>query len=170
MKKKRSTSRKANSPRIGVYAGTFDPITNGHVDIAHRAAELFDEVVIAVASGSHKTPLLSLEERVRLTKRVLSKSCFKIVPFDGLLVDFVREQRAEVIIRGLRAVSDYEYEAQMAMANRQLAPDLETVFLMTSDRCSFITSSIVREVARHGGELKALVPPAVATYLKKLLR
>ena len=152
--------------RIAVYAGTFDPVTNGHVDIAKRAVRLFDRVQIGVADvgSSSKTPLFATTERVELLREALAdeQGDFIVESFPGLLVDYVRKLGARVIIRGLRAVSDYEYEAQMAMTNRQIAPDIETVFLMTSERCSFITSSIVREVARYGGDVSKLVPPNVA--------
>ena len=149
-----------------VYAGTFDPVTLGHVDIAARAANVFEKVYIAVADtgSTSKQPLFSTAERVELFQEALRghEGSFVVESFSGLLVDYVRSIGASVIVRGLRAVSDYEYEAQMALTNRQIAPNIETLFLMTAARCSFITSSIVREVARYGGDVSQLVPENVS--------
>lgn len=154
--------------KIAVYAGTFDPVTNGHTDIIERAVKVFDRLVVAVAESTPKTTLFSANERKELILEAMPELLDRIEvrTFKGLLVDFVREIGATVIVRGLRAVSDYEYEAQMAIINRQLAPTTETVFLMTSRRSSFISSSVVRQIAEHNGDLSSLVPPNVAAKLK----
>ena len=151
-----------------IYAGTFDPITNGHRDIVLRALKVFDQLTIAVANAPAKALLFEADDRVKLVKGALAdvEGRVTVEKFDGLLVDYVRKKGAKVIIRGLRAVSDYEYEAQMAIMNGQLSPELETVFLMTSAHCSFISSSVVKEVARHGGAIGAFVPENVARELK----
>lgn len=160
------------SPTLAVYAGTFDPVTNGHIEVLRRALQLFDKIVVAVSAAEHKTSLFSVAEREALIRQVIAEfpqelsSRVEVSNFKGLLVDTVRQLGAQAIIRGLRAVSDYEYEAQMAVMNRRLAPDIETVFLMTSEHCSFISSSIVREAARHGGNVAELVPGVVGTALK----
>ena len=159
--------------RRAVYAGTFDPITNGHQDIITRAATIFDEVIIAVVEESKKKTLFSGEERRSLVEEVVklklpsAAGTVRVELFSGLLVDYVRDRGCKVVIRGLRAVSDYEYEAQMAIINRHLAPDVETVFLMTSDHCSFISSSVVREIARNLGDVSGLVPPPVVSRLEQ---
>lgn len=155
--------------RIAVYAGTFDPITNGHRDIVERAITVFDRVYMAVAESSAKNPLFSADERKTMITAALADLGDRVIvdSFNTLLVDYVRSVGAKVIIRGLRAVSDYEYEAQMAMINRHLAEEIETVFLMTSDHCSFINSSIVRQVAKFGGDVSALVPKNVAEVLRR---
>lgn len=155
-------------PSLAVYAGTFDPITNGHRDIIERAAKLFDVLIVAVAESSRKELLFSADERremVEETAKGLGGN-IRVEVFKGLLIQYLKEQGAHVIIRGLRAVSDYEYEAQMAVVNRRLAEGIETVFLMTSEKCSFISASIVREVARHGGDVSSLVSAGVADRLK----
>jgi pantetheine-phosphate adenylyltransferase len=150
-----------------VYAGTFDPITNGHLDIVLRASGIFDKLHVAVVEHPNKKTLFTAEERVALVRRSV-ESCgsaiaqkVSVSSFGGLLVEYIRNIGCQVVIRGLRAVSDYEYEAQMAIINRHLAEEIETVFLMTSDRCSFISSSIVREIAKLGGDVSGLVPPPV---------
>ena len=154
---------------VAVYAGSFDPMTNGHRDIVERAIKVFDKVIFAVAQSSSKSPLFPVAERVELAKECLSDlgSTVEVVSFRGLLVEFVKSVNATVIIRGLRAVSDYEYESQMAVINRELAADIETVFLMTSKRSSFISSSIVKQVASVGGDISGLVPPSVTAALKR---
>ena len=154
-------------PKIAVYPGSFDPPTNGHADVIFRAAHLFDTVIIAVGRNSQKSPVFSVEERVVL----LQETCrdvpnIRIEPFDGMLVDFARRQEARVIVKGLRAVSDFEYEFQMAMANRHLAPDVETLFLMASAEHLYLSSSIVKEIGRLSGDLSGLVPPHVAEALR----
>ncbi len=155
-------------PETALYPGSFDPPTNGHADIIFRAAKLFDRVVIAVGRNSQKSPLFSVEERAQL----LQETCralpnIVIEPFDGMLVDFARRNGARVIIKGLRAVSDFEYEFQMAMANRHLAPDVETLFLMASAEHLYLSSSIVKEIGRLSGDLTALVPAHVAHALRE---
>jgi pantetheine-phosphate adenylyltransferase len=153
-----------------VYAGTFDPFTYGHLDIVERALSVFDSLVIAVAQEPNKQTLFSGADRVAIVKEAVAVhgSRVSVSAFDGLLVDYVRSIEASVIIRGLRAVADYEYEAQMALINRSLAEDIETVFLVTSAHCSFISSSFVRDVARNRGSLVKLVPASVAKRLEKL--
>ena len=154
-----------------IYPGTFDPITNGHVDLVQRACRLFDHVVVAIAAGSTKAPVFSLEERVTLAQEVLT-GCdnFEVCSFDTLLVDFMQEKGARVIIRGLRAVSDFEYEFQLASMNRKLAPEVETVFLTPAEQFSFISSSLVREIAALGGDVSAFVHPKVAAALNNRIR
>lgn len=153
--------------KVAVYAGTFDPITNGHRDIVERALRVFDRVYFAVAESPSKYPLFPIDERVTLAKASLLDLASKVevVSFSGLLVEFAKKIGASVIIRGLRAVSDYEYESQMAVINRQLEPEIETVFLMTSKSSSFISSSIVRQVAMVSGDVSSMVPEPVNTAL-----
>ncbi len=156
---------------IALYPGTFDPITNGHTDLVQRAARLFDTVVVAVAAVSGKQPVFSLEERVALAKEALAEvSNVEVCGFDSLLVEFMRERGASVILRGLRAVSDFEYEFQLASMNRHLDPDVETVFLTPAEQYSFISSSLVREIASLGGDVSAFVHPAVAAALNNRMR
>ncbi len=154
-----------------VYAGTFDPITNGHLDIIRRARSVFSTVYVAVAGSSSKKVWFSAEERVAMVNEAVSEASLSesvvVQAFDGLLVDYVKKVEADVIVRGLRAVSDYEYEAQMAHINRQLASEIETVFLVTSEDCSFISSSIVKNVAINGGDVSRFVPGIVESRLKK---
>lgn len=153
---------------IAIYAGSFDPLTRGHEDLIQRSLEFVDELVVAIANNASKKPLFTLEERIELIrsavgddKRVHTRK------FDGLLVDFAREVGASLIIRGLRAVSDFEYEFQMALMNRHMSPGLETVFMVPSVETTYISSSVVREVAQHGGKLEGLVHPSVASALRK---
>lgn len=149
-----------------IYPGTFDPITNGHVDLIGRAARLFDEVVVGVAASPSKKPMFTLEQRVALAREaVKNQHNVTVVGFAGLLVDFARECEANVLIRGLRAVSDFEYEFQLANMNRRLKPDLESVFLTPSEENSFISSTLVKEVAIHGGDVGQFVQPHVAAAL-----
>ncbi len=149
-----------------VYPGTFDPVTNGHADLVQRAARLFDRVIVAVAEHSGKRPCFSLEERVTMATRALAGiDGVEVRPFSGLLVEFVRACGAQAILRGLRAVSDFEYEFQLASMNRQLAPEIETLFLTPAERYAFVSSSLVREVARLGGDVSAFVHPEVARAL-----
>ncbi|MEG0008603.1 MAG: pantetheine-phosphate adenylyltransferase [Aeromonas sp.] len=155
-----------------IYPGTFDPITNGHTDLIERAAKLFDEVVVGVANSPSKKPLFDLAERVLLAQQVSAHlPNVRVVGFSGLLVDFARDQQANVLIRGLRAVSDFEYEFQLANMNRHLMPELESVFLTPSAENSFISSTLVKEVALHGGDIRQFVSPlvvqAIATKLGK---
>jgi len=152
--------------RIGVYPGTFDPITNGHVDLIRRSLRLFDKVYVAVALNPQKHPLFDLAERVDMARTVTKElPNVEVEPFEGLLVQFVRERGAEAIIRGLRAVSDFEVELQVALMNRNLDQNSETLFLMPSQEYIYLTSTIIREVARHGGNLSELLHPEVARRL-----
>ncbi|AOA57785.1 pantetheine-phosphate adenylyltransferase [Acinetobacter larvae] len=145
-----------------IYPGTFDPITNGHIDLVTRAARMFDEVVVAIAIGHHKNPVFSLEERVALAQQSLSQlNNVEVIGFDGLLVNFFQEQRATAVLRGLRAISDFEYEFQLANMNRQLDSNFEAVFLTPSEQYSFISSTLVREIARLNGDVTRFVPPFV---------
>ncbi len=154
-----------------VYPGTFDPITNGHIDIIRRTLRIFDKVVIAVAPNPKKTPLFDLKERIFMIEEATrGMKNIEIEPFEGLLVDYVKERGADAIIRGLRAVSDFEYELQMALMNRKLSDTIETVFLMPREEYSYLTSSIVKEVASYGGEIKDLVPSIVARRLSELFK
>ncbi|MCF6189052.1 MAG: pantetheine-phosphate adenylyltransferase [Cocleimonas sp.] len=148
--------------KTAIYPGTFDPITNGHIDLVQRAAKLFDTVIVAIAASSKKNPKFSLEERIELAQKVLV-DCpnVSVKGFNVLLIDFAHQQNATVLIRGLRAVSDFEYEFQLASMNRSLAPDLESVFLMPADEYSFISSSLVKEVAALGGDVSKFVHPIV---------
>ncbi|MEC5209925.1 pantetheine-phosphate adenylyltransferase [Psychrobacter sp. PL15] len=146
-----------------LYPGTFDPITNGHVDLVTRAVKLFDEVVIAVASGHHKKPLFDFEERVALVETVFAGlPQVSVIGFEGLLVDFMREKNATAVLRGLRAMSDFEYEFQLANMNRELDENFEAVFLTPSQNYSFISSTMIREIARLGGDVTKFVPDCVA--------
>lgn len=156
---------------IAVYPGTFDPVTNGHLDLVGRAAKLFKHVVIAVAKSDKKQPLFTLDERISLTKKLCSPwDNVSVKGFDSLLVDFVNEQGGNVIIRGLRAVSDFEYEFQLASMNRHLAPNVESIFLTPSEQHAFISSSLVKEVAMLGGDVSSFVPPDVQVALNTKLR
>ena len=154
--------------RTAIYPGTFDPITNGHADLVHRAAVCFDRVIIAVAGSTAKATRFSLAERVGLAHEVMREvGNVEIESFDGLLVEFARTQGAQVILRGLRAVSDFEYEFQLASMNRKLAPGIETMFLTPDEGYTFISSSLVREIAALGGDISGFVPPAVEAALRK---
>jgi pantetheine-phosphate adenylyltransferase len=151
-----------------VYPGTFDPVTNGHLDVIERAAKIFDELIVAVTTNPAKTPWFTLEERVEMLKECCSHlPNVTVEAFDGLLVNFVRQKGAKVIIKGLRAVTDFDYEFQMAAINRKLAPEIETLFLMTSLPYAYLSSSAVKEVASLNGCLKDLVPDNVAERLRK---
>ncbi|HEX7769335.1 MAG TPA: pantetheine-phosphate adenylyltransferase [Dokdonella sp.] len=153
--------------RIAVYPGTFDPITNGHVDLATRAAPLFERLIVAIADSSTKGPALSLDERIALARTALSGlPNVEVRGFASLLADFVEETGAGVILRGLRAVSDFEYEFQLASMNRHLIPTAETLFLTPAEQYSFISSSLVREIARLGGDVSGFVHPAVQQALR----
>jgi pantetheine-phosphate adenylyltransferase len=150
-----------------VYPGTFDPITNGHVDLVHRALHLFDHVVVAVAADTGKQPLFPTEERVALVRSSLpDQPNLEIRSFAGLLVNFTRDLGVSVIMRGLRAVSDFEYEFQLAGMNRRMAPDIETLFLTPSEQYAYISSSLVREIARLHGDVSSFVTPEVQAALK----
>jgi pantetheine-phosphate adenylyltransferase len=159
-------SEKIASPGRIIYPGTFDPVTRGHEDLVRRAAKIFDQVVVAVAASVTKEPFFDLEERLDMARSTLRDvPNVRVGSFDGLLVDFVRDQGTNLVLRGLRAVSDFEYEFQLAGMNRSLYPDLETVFLTPSEQYMFISASMVREIARLGGDVEPFVPPAVAARL-----
>ncbi len=154
---------------LAVYPGTFDPITNGHVDILLRSLALFDKVVVAIATNPNKTPLFALEERIHFIREALGDKSER-VEFDhneGLLVDYCKARGASTIVRGLRALADFEYEFQLAHMNRRLAPGIDTVFFMTDERNHYVSSSLVKEVASFGGDVSGLVPAAVADALSK---
>lgn len=154
--------------RTVVYPGTFDPITNGHIDLVERACRLFNKVIVAVAASSRKNPLFSLEERVELAQETLAHlPNVEVCGFDILLVEFVRQKNAQAVLRGLRAVSDFEYEFQLANMNRALAPSMESIFLTPAEHLSYISSSIVREIAMLGGDVSKFVAPAVESALVK---
>lgn len=149
-----------------IYPGTFDPITNGHIDIIARAAKLYHRVIVAVAVNNNKSPLFSLDERVALVQAVTTEFAnVNVIGFSTLLVEFAKQQGANVILRGLRAVSDFEYEFQLAGMNRRLSPDLETMFLTPSEQYEFISSTMIREIARLKGDVSSFVPPVVAQAL-----
>ena len=156
----------ASRNRIAVYPGTFDPITNGHVDLVSRASNLFDQIIVGVAESPGKSPALPLAERVALTRTALSEiPNIEVRGFDSLLAHFVHEVGAGVLLRGLRAVSDFEYEFQLASMNRHLIPDVETLFLTPAEQHSFLSSTLVREIARLGGDVSGFVHPDVAAAL-----
>jgi pantetheine-phosphate adenylyltransferase len=154
--------------RKGLYPGTFDPITNGHLDVLQRAANLFDELVVAIARDNQKTCLFSMEERVALLQQTVEEhklTNVRVQPFEGLLVNFARQKDACAVVRGLRAISDFEFEFQMALMNRKLDPKVETIFLTPREELTYISSRIVKEIARLGGDISAFVPPNVAVAL-----
>jgi pantetheine-phosphate adenylyltransferase len=154
--------------RRAVYPGSFDPVTNGHLDVIERAARLYDEVIVAIAHNETKTGLFTFEERVRLLEEVVQHHPNVIVSqFQGLLVDYARSVEAQVIIRGLRAVSDFEYEFQMALMNRKLDGDVETMFLMPKEEYTYLSSRLVKEIARLGGGIEAFVPDCIARALRE---
>lgn len=154
--------------RIAIYPGSFDPVTNGHLDIIDRAATLFDEVIVSVSRNANKSPLFSMEERKQILEEILQAyENVRVTDFDGLTVNYAREKKAQAIIRGLRAISDFENEFMMALTNKKLAPSVETIFLMTRAEYSFISSSAVKEVALFSGCVKDMVPPLVVEKLKE---
>lgn len=153
--------------RIAVYPGSFDPITNGHLDIIERASKIFDKVVVGVLNNKNKNPMFSADERVMLIKKVTRNlSNVDVACFDGLLVDFARQHNANVIIKGLRTVNDFEYEFQMALLNKTLNSECETMFMMTNSKYSYISSSMVKELAGYNGDLAGLVPTEIIHYIK----
>lgn len=160
--------------RTVIYPGTFDPITYGHLDVLERALNLFDEIIITIAINPSKKPLFSLEERVQLIETALKDNPeghrVKVQGFDGLLVDFARQKKASALIRGLRAVSDFEYELQMALMNRRLADEITTVFMMPHEKYTYLNSTIVKEVSRLGGNVSNFVPKNVQEALNKKLK
>lgn len=153
--------------RVAVYPGSFDPITKGHEDLIHRSLEFVDQLIVAVAVNVAKQSLFSLDERVALIKQAVPDKSVEVRSFEGLLAEFAKQVGASVIVRGLRAVSDFEYEFQMALMNRNLAPKIETVFLVPAFDLTYLSSSLVREVARFGGDVASLVDPAVQQALKR---
>ena len=154
--------------RTAIYPGSFDPLTNGHLDVIQRAAKLFDRVVVAVANNEDKRPLFSLNERLALVKQALRHlPGVQADTFDGLLIDYVVDRKAQAIVRGLRAVSDFEFEFQLALMNRKLNENIETIFMMPKDTYTFLSSRIVKEIARLGGDVEAFVPKHVRAALAK---
>ena len=157
--------------RTAIYPGSFDPLTNGHLDVLERAAKLFDRVIVAIALSESKNPLFTLDERLALMKPAVGRmKNVKADVFDGLLVEYCAKQKAQAIIRGLRAVSDFEFEFQMALMNRKLAKDIETIFMMPRESYTFLSSRIVKEIARLGGDISPFVPSHVGAALKKKLK
>jgi pantetheine-phosphate adenylyltransferase len=150
-----------------VYPGTFDPVTNGHIDLIQRSAELFDRVIVAVLKNTEKSPLFTVAERVQMLEEVVEGlKNVSVTTFEGLLVDFADQSKATVIVRGIRAVSDYEYELQMALMNRRLSPHVETVFLMPAETYSYLSSRLVKEISQLGGSVRGLVPSVVEERLR----
>jgi pantetheine-phosphate adenylyltransferase len=154
-------------PRIAIYPGSFDPLTSGHVDIIERGAKIFDAIIVAILANDEKTPLFSESERIAIIREVFKgHTNVQVETFHGLLVDYAQLKKASVLVRGLRAVSDFEYEFQMALMNRHLAPGLETVFMMPDEKYTYISSRLIKEVFRLGGEVTGLVPPVVEEKLR----
>jgi len=153
--------------KIALYPGTFDPITNGHIDIIQRASELFDKIIVTVAVNPSKNPLFTAEERIELIRESLSQPKFEVSSFDGLVVDYAKKTDSIAIIRGLRAISDFEYEFQMALMNHKLAEDITTVFLMPNEKYTYLNSSIIRNLAQFHADVSDFVPPCVVDALKK---
>jgi pantetheine-phosphate adenylyltransferase len=150
-----------------IYPGSFDPVTNGHLDLIDRGTKIFDHLIVAVLRNPEKDPLFSLQERLEMLSEVTRPwANVEVDVFDGLLVDYVRRRKATVILRGIRAISDYEYELQMALMNRKLEPQIETVFMMPAETYSYLSSRLVREIARLGGSIQGLVPPVVEHRLR----
>jgi len=153
---------------IAVYPGSFDPVTLGHADIIERTAKIMDHVIVGVLQNYSKTPLFSVEERVTMLRNVTSHiKNLEVKSFDGLLVDFVHQNRADVIVRGLRAITDFEYELQLSQTNRVIAPDIDTIFLTTNLKYSYLSSSIVKEIARYQGDISGFLHPEVARMVKE---
>jgi len=154
--------------RVAVYPGSFDPLTNGHVDIILRGARLFDRIIVAVLRNAEKHPLFTLEEREAMARDVFREHAnVEVDAFDGLLVDYAEARRASVIVRGLRAVSDFEFELQMALMNRRLGPDIETVFMMPAEQYTYVSSRLIKEVFALGGPITGLVPEVVEAHLRE---
>ncbi len=158
-------------PVKAIYPGTFDPPTNGHLDLIQRGAKIFDHLTVAILINPVKNPLFTLEERVEMLKEVTGDIAnVSVATFNGLMVEFARQQRASAVLRGIRAISDYEYEFQMALMNRRLAPDVETVFLQPAGRFSFVSSRLVKEVFSLGGDVTGLLPPNVLQRLRERIK
>lgn len=156
------------SERIAIYPGTFDPLTNGHMSIINRALQLFDKLIVAILINPHKAPLFTLEERIDMLNEVLcDKPNVEVDTFNGLLVDYAVKKNSSVIVRGLRALSDFEYEFQLALMNRKLNRDIQSIFLMTDYKWFYISSTIIKEAARYGGDIEGLVPSIVSKKLKE---
>lgn len=163
-------SKEGISLKIFVYPGSFDPVTNGHIDIIDRASKICDKLIVAVLVNSNKKPAFELEERVELLNCALeNRPQIEVCSFSGLLVDFIKQKEANVIIKGLRAVSDFEYELQMALLNKNIAPDIETLFMMTNINYSFLSSNAVRELARNGAKITDFVPVCIADRIMEKL-
>jgi pantetheine-phosphate adenylyltransferase len=157
--------------KIAIYAGSFDPVTYGHIDLIKRAKEIFSELIVAVAHNPHKKPLFSVKERLAILKKTTAGiEGIEICDFDGLMVDFARKRKAKVLIRGLRMISDFEYEFQMALTNRKLSPDIETIFLMPQESYSYLSSKLLKEAAALGADLSSFVPDFVERALKDKLK
>lgn len=153
---------------VAIVPGSFDPVTNGHLDIIKRTSGLFDTVYVSILSNSSKTPLFTVEERIELIKRVTKDmKNVKVESFTGLLVDYAKEKKAKFIVKGLRAVSDYEYEVQMSLTNKQLAPEIETFFITTNSKYAYLSSSIVKEIAKYGGDISDMIPPDIIQDIKE---
>ncbi len=165
------TTKEENSchqKRIAIYPGTFDPITMGHVDIINRASKMFDEVIVTIGINATKTPLFSIEERMEMIRQSFpGEERISVETTSGLMIDFARKKKATVLVRGLRAVSDFDYEFQVALANRKLNSDVESVFLMTSFRWIYISSSLIKDIAQNNGDVSDVVPPHVEKALRK---
>jgi pantetheine-phosphate adenylyltransferase len=154
--------------RVAVYPGSFDPLTNGHVDIILRGARLFDRIIVAILRNAEKQPLFTLDERESMAREVFREHAnVDVEAFDGLLVDYAAARRASVIVRGLRAVSDFEFELQMALMNRRLGPDIETVFMMPAEQYTYVSSRLIKEVFSLGGQVAGLVPEVVEQHLRE---
>lgn len=160
-----------NKLNIGVYPGSFDPVTNGHLDIIERASKIFDKLIVAVLVNPNKTPIFDIEERVEFLRETTEHlPNVEVDAFKGLLIEFMKQKNAKVIVKGLRAVSDFEYEFQMALLNKKLEPSIETIFMMTNSKYSYLSSSMVKEVARFGGCIEDLVPEKIARKVIKKLK
>ena len=157
----------SHNPRVAIYPGSFDPLTSGHVDIIERGSHIFDSIIVAILANAEKVPLFTENERIAIIKDVFKDNPHvQVETFNGLLVDYAQMKKANVLVRGLRAVSDFEYEFQMALMNRHLAPGLETVFMMPDEKYTFVSSRLIKEVFMLGGEVAGLVPPLVEEKLR----